>query len=120
MQKNKTLLSLFSCGGGMDIGFEGGFKVLKSTINTETSSDMIETEDDKYYTLKENSFETIFANDIVDDAKTLWSDYFTRKNNQDSSGKYNVKSILRSRELRVIITLKSVFEYYFRSTLSFS
>ena len=29
----KNLLSLFSGCGGMDIGFEGGFKIPKATIN---------------------------------------------------------------------------------------
>ena len=95
MLVKKKVLSLFSCGGGMDIGFEGGFKILKQTLNLDMCSDWIESEDESlYYTLKNNSFETIFANDIVEDAKTLWCDYFGRKNNKDVSNLYHVKSIV--------------------------
>lgn len=90
----KKVLSLFSCGGGMDIGFEGGFKVLKCCINYDINSDWIESEDDKYYYLKETIFETVFANDIVDYAKSTWVDYFSRKRGKDVSDIYKVKSIV--------------------------
>jgi len=42
----KNLVSLFSGCGGMDIGFEGGFKVLKETINTKVNQEWIEKEDE--------------------------------------------------------------------------
>lgn len=90
----KKVLSLFSCGGGMDIGFEGGFKVLKCCINYDINSDWVEHEDDKYYYLKETIFETVFANDIVDYAKSAWVDYFSRKRGKDVSDIYKVKSIV--------------------------
>lgn len=95
MQTDKRkILSLFSCGGGMDIGFEGGFKVIKSTLNRALSKDWIASEDDKYCTLKETCFETIFANDIVPEAKATWVDYFSRKRKTDVSNLYHVKSIV--------------------------
>ncbi len=90
----KRVLSLFSCGGGMDIGFEGGFKILKCSLNTNIHNDWIEYEDDKYYYLKETGFETVFANDIVEYAKSTWVDYFNRKRNQDISDCYIVRSIV--------------------------
>ena len=90
----KQLLSLFSCGGGMDIGFEGGFKILKCNLNTDIHKDWIETEDSKYYYLKETMFETVFANDIVPYAKATWVDYFSRKRNYDVSDLYRLKSIV--------------------------
>ena len=34
----KNLLSLFSGCGGMDLGFEGGFKAHKSTLNVDIPS----------------------------------------------------------------------------------
>jgi DNA (cytosine-5)-methyltransferase 1 len=43
----KNLLSLFSGCGGMDIGFEGGFKIPKATINTDIHKDWIQKEDDE-------------------------------------------------------------------------
>lgn len=90
----KKVLSLFSCGGGMDIGFEGGFKILKCCLNYDINADWIEYEDDKYYHLKETIFETVFANDIVDYAKSTWTDYFSRKRGKDVSDIYHVKSIV--------------------------
>ena len=90
----KKVLSLFSCGGGMDIGFEGGFKLLKACLNYNINADWIESEDDKYYYLKRTGFETVFANDIVDAAKSTWTDYFNRKRGKDISDIYHVKSIV--------------------------
>jgi DNA (cytosine-5)-methyltransferase 1 len=75
----KNLVSLFSGCGGMDIGFEGGFKVPKETINTKINKEWIEKEDDFYYYLKETIFETKFANDINQYAKKAWNDYFLKK-----------------------------------------
>lgn len=93
MQKKK-LLSLFSCGGGMDIGFEGGFKILKCSLNVDIHQDWIDHEDDKYYYLKDTIFETVFANDIVPYAKSTWVDYFNRKRHCDVSDLYRLKSIV--------------------------
>lgn len=90
----KNVLSLFSCGGGMDIGIEGGFKILKSSLNKELCSDWIEYEDEKYIYLKNTIFETIFANDIVDYAKSAWTSYFSKKKGCDVSHIYHVKSIV--------------------------
>ncbi len=90
----KKVLSLFSCGGGMDIGFEGGFKILKCCLNQDINADWIESEDDKYYYLKETIFETVFANDIVEYAKFTWTDYFNKKRGKDVSDTYKVKSIV--------------------------
>ena len=62
----KNLLSLFTGCGGMDIGFEGGFKIPKATINKDIHKDWIQKEDDIYIYLKETFFETKFANDIME------------------------------------------------------
>lgn len=75
----KNLLSLFSGCGGMDIGFEGGFKIPKATINQYICKDWIENENKLYYFLKNTIFETKFANDISKDAKIAWNDYFSKK-----------------------------------------
>lgn len=93
-ESKKRILSLFSCGGGMDIGFEGGFKVLKSTINPNCVSKWVKEESEKYYTLHDTGFETIFANDIVKDAKRAWVDYFSQKRGRDTSDLYHLKSIV--------------------------
>ena len=49
----KKLLSLFSGCGGMDIGFEGGFIVPKSTINTKINKNWCIKETENNYLLKE-------------------------------------------------------------------
>lgn len=90
----KHLLSLFSGCGGMDIGFEGGFKVPKATINTNINKDWIEQEDEFYFYLKETFFETKFANDINKYAKVAWNDFFSRKRGYKLNGTFRLGSIV--------------------------
>ena len=90
----KKLLSLFSGCGGMDIGFEGGFKIPKSVLNTSIHSNWIEKEDKNYYYLRETQFETKFANDISEHAKIAWNDYFSKKKGKDLSNTFKVGSIV--------------------------
>lgn len=90
----KNLLSLFTGCGGMDIGFEGGFKIPKATINTDIHHDWIQRTDDKYYYLKETFFETKFANDISEHAKIAWNDYFSKKRGCNLNGTFKVGSIV--------------------------
>ena len=90
----ENLLSLFSGCGGMDIGFEGGFKILKTTLNTSIHKDWVKKEDDKYLYLKDTKFETIFANDININAKIAWDDYFSKKRKYNLNSTYKVGSIV--------------------------
>jgi DNA (cytosine-5)-methyltransferase 1 len=90
----KNLLSLFSGCGGMDIGFEGGFKILKSTLNTKVHESWIEKEDDNYYYLKETPFETKFSNDINSHAKVAWNNYFSQKRGKNLEELFKVESIV--------------------------
>jgi DNA (cytosine-5)-methyltransferase 1 len=90
----KNLLSLFSGCGGMDIGFEGGFKIVKSTLNTNIHKDWIKGEGEKYILLKDTIFETIFANDINPHAKVAWSDFFNKKRDNNLNDTYRIESIV--------------------------
>lgn len=90
----KRLLSLFSGCGGMDIGFEGGFSIPKTTINTNINSNWIENEDDFFFNLKETIFETCFANDINAFAKIAWDNYFTNKRKKQVNGTFRLASIV--------------------------
>ncbi len=90
----KNLLSLFSGCGGMDIGFEGGFNIPKTTINTDIHKDWIQKEDELYYYLRDTFFETKFANDISEQAKIVWNDYFSKKRGRDLNGTFRVGSIV--------------------------
>ncbi|MGB1205016.1 MAG: DNA cytosine methyltransferase [Chitinophagales bacterium] len=94
LKMKKNLLSLFSGCGGMDIGFEGGFKVPKATINLKISNDWIEKEDGFSFFLKETFFETKFANDINKQAKIAWNNYFSQKRGYDLNGTFRVGSIV--------------------------
>lgn len=76
MNNRKRVLSLFSGCGGMDIGFEGGFKCLRRSINTDIHPGWIAEENGEWATVKRTGFETVFANDIRPDAKAAWVSYF--------------------------------------------
>lgn len=81
LKKGKTLkvLSLFSGCGGMDLGFEGGFIIDKQCINKKLSADFIEKEvDNDFIKLRPTVFQTVFANDILKEAKTAWVHYFSK------------------------------------------
>ncbi len=74
-----TMLSLFSGCGGMDLGFEGGFICHKLSVPDQ--SPWIETSiNDNWVLLKKNRFTTIFANDILPEARTAWNNYMGRFN----------------------------------------
>lgn len=84
-KKNKSIetlnvLSLFSGCGGMDLGFEGGFTVLESSVNEVLTPHFIDKKiDKKFIKLKKTKFKTVFANDILTDARNAWVNYFSQK-----------------------------------------
>lgn len=95
--KNKkhthTLLSLFSGCGGLDLGFEGDFSVLRDSVNPQINPHWeIERVDDNWVKLSKTIFNTIFANDIRPDAKSTWTNYFSKKGIPPS--KYYLDSIV--------------------------
>lgn len=73
--KNINVLSLFSGCGGMDLGFEGGFSVLKKSA----ADDYIENEINKNLVLlKKTRFRAVFANDILPEAYNAWVHHFKK------------------------------------------
>ena len=88
-----NVLSLFSGCGGMDIGFEGGFKCLRRSINIGMHPDWIIDGDDTWVTLKKTIFDTIFANDIRPDAKAAWVSYFENRK-ENANDVYHIESIV--------------------------
>ncbi len=81
-RKNAPLkmLSLFSGCGGMDLGFEGGFKVPKVCVNTRLKPHFVAQEiDANHYLLKKTPFRTVFANDIKPSAQLAWQHYFSAR-----------------------------------------
>ncbi len=72
----KRLLSLFSGCGGMDIGFEGGFICHRKSINPD--SGWIQAAiNDNWVQVRETPFRTIFANDILEEARLSWISYMS-------------------------------------------
>ena len=87
------VLSLFSGCGGMDIGFEGGFNCLKRSVNQKVHPDWIVKDNGDWVTVKKTGFETVFANDILTEAKAAWVSYFS--NRYDNANEiYHIESIV--------------------------
>lgn len=80
-QDNRSLnmLSLFSGCGGMDIGFEGNFICHQKSVASNKNWILNHICDD-WVLLKRNRFKTIFANDILKEAKKTWVRYMRRFN----------------------------------------
>lgn len=93
MTKKRRVLSLFSGCGGMDIGFEGGFRCLKRSINTDIHPDWIKEDFGEWVEIKETTFETVFANDIRPDAKSAWVSYFGKRYS-NANEIYHIESIV--------------------------
>lgn len=90
---NRNILSLFSGCGGMDLGFEGGFKVRNLSVNKEVHPSWLEKEQQgDWLVLPKTGFTTVFANDILYSAETTWNHNF--KNHRDSNGIFTRESIV--------------------------
>lgn len=75
-----NVLSLFSGCGGMDLGFEGDFSVLQNSINESLTPDFVKEKfSNGFVQLKKTRFKTIFANDILPDARNAWVNYFSKR-----------------------------------------
>ena len=75
-----NMLSLFSGCGGMDLGFEGDFSVLKSSVNEVLNPNFINEElENNFVKLSKTRFKTVFANDILKDARNAWVNYFSKR-----------------------------------------
>lgn len=77
-QEEGTLrvLSLFSGCGGMDIGLEGGFICHRRSV---TNQDWIRRKiNDNWVLLNRNVFRTVFACDILEEARQTWLRYMSR------------------------------------------
>ncbi len=75
----KRVLSLFSGCGGMDLGFEGGFDVFKKSINENINKDWVKRVNGDKVTLAKTFFEIVFANDILEYAKSAWIPFFSSR-----------------------------------------
>ena len=88
----KRLLSLFSGAGGMDLGFEGNFSILKSHLNLNLNKEWIDKEFEDTIILKKTVFKTVFANDILKPAYSAWVPFFKSRGTADDI--YHTDSII--------------------------
>lgn len=91
--EEKTIISLFSGCGGMDLGFEGSFDVINKSVNKIIHPDWIDSKGSgNWVRLKKNKNTLIFANDIDKNAKTAWIHYFSNRGYDESI--YHLESIV--------------------------
>ncbi len=89
--RNLRVLSLFSGCGGMDLGFEGGFICHAKSVNPE-SGWISSALNENWVRLKRTRFRTVFANDILKEAKLAWSNYMRRFGYPDTI--YHLESVV--------------------------
>jgi len=87
------MLSLFSGCGGMDLGFEGQFSVLQSSVNPILSPDFIAKKGkNNFVELTKTRFKTVFANDILKSAHNVWTNHFSKKGHDPEA--FQIESIV--------------------------
>lgn len=82
LANKKTVLSLFSGCGGMDLGIEGDFFVYKKSVNPLTNPEFSKLQrHGDWFRLPKTDFEVIFANDILKEAKNAYIPFFEKRKN---------------------------------------
>ena len=71
----KLVASLFSGCGGMDLGFEGNFDVLRKSVSDRP--DIIGGSRNRFVRLPPTSFFTHFSCDVVGSTKVAWENHFS-------------------------------------------
>ena len=72
---------MFSGGGGLDLGFEGGFDVISEAVNTKIHPEWSTHTRNGWVRLPKTNFETVFANDIDENTARAWTNYFSHRRN---------------------------------------
>lgn len=98
LQNSVNVLSLFSGCGGMDLGFEGGFPVLRASVNEKLTPHFIDPDAHTnggihgFVQLRKTRFKTVFANDILSGARVAWVNYFSKRGHE--AGDFYIDSIV--------------------------
>ncbi len=85
------VLSLFSGCGGMDLGLEGGFIAPRRSF-AEGSPSVAKVLNDDWVLVRRTRMETVFANDILPEARVAWTAYMSRFGRDGSS--YSQESVV--------------------------
>lgn len=75
--KDLHVLSLFSGCGGMDLGFEGGFICHRNSIHPDKNW-VRQVMNENWVLLNPTRFSTVFANDILKEARIAWLHYMKK------------------------------------------
>lgn len=87
---DKSIASLFSGCGGMDLGFEGGFPILRASL---TAQELVANPGrSRWVDLPLLQFENTFACDVYPKAKVAWNHFFESRGATD--GIYNLESVV--------------------------
>ena len=81
--RKKRVLSFFSGAGGMDLGLEGDFLAPGKSVDGSSEG---------WARVPATSFTTVFANDILKDARTAWTGFFSKRGH--SPEVYHLESIV--------------------------
>lgn len=74
----------------MDLGFEGGFPVVRASLTSEEQQAVRGRA--RWVNLPELGFETVFACDVYDKAEVAWSHYFGQRRSVE--GVYRIESVV--------------------------
>jgi len=88
----KTVASLFSGCGGMDLGFEGNFEVHSTSLSAKEASLHSDVTGNGFVRLPSLPFETVFACDVSKKTKIAWERYFSKR--RDISNVFHLESIV--------------------------
>jgi len=86
--KTRSVASLFSGCGGMDLGFEGGFSVPRASLTREEAKGRRSA----FVDLPQLEFENVFACDVYSKAQVAWEKFFGEARNVD--GVYRLESVV--------------------------
>ncbi len=90
LTRDLHVVSLFSGCGGMDLGFEGDFSVLKSSINENQEPQFIQRYlKDDFVQLRKTRFKTVFANDILKEARNAWVHHFAKRGHPSNTYRHD-------------------------------
>jgi DNA (cytosine-5)-methyltransferase 1 len=92
-KKDLKVVSLFTGCGGMDLGFEGNFDVLKKSINSKIHPEWnLHSTKRGWARLPSTRFKTTFANDIISAARAAWLPYYSKRGNKQCD--FHLESIV--------------------------
>lgn len=94
----KTVLSLFSGCGGMDLGIEGDFKVHKKSVNYNIHKGIQKEKTSNFVNLPRTSFQIIFANDILREARAAYVPFFSNRGNDHDFFHESIVDLVRNVE----------------------